>query len=333
MKNHPIIYLIIISSLGFLLHSCEKDKENSQELLAYIKGPDADPHHKRLNFIRTPSAIIGENQTKFTAHLTRAITSDVTVSLAPDLDAVSSYNALNKTAYLPLPSANYKIQESSDLVIKAGATFSTDSIHLVLQQQELLSDPKGYLLPISIRTVSSGDRGVRASTNYKTVYIVINSIFNNINQALETTPPGNVINRSDWSVLSYSTAFDDNYQGEKTLDNDNETAWFSDANNFEITIDMKKEHKLRGFILTPNYTFGAYYNPSQITVLISTDNINWIEQGTYLSKAIDWSSSPQNPDNRNINFYAPVQMRYFRLILDRGLSSGYNGLAEIRGVD
>lgn len=323
----------IILLLMALLCSCKKEGLNSKELLAFIKFDGADVKQGSIAFSRTPVAISGASEIGFAGYLTRATSADVSMTVAADEAKLAQYNANNKTAYVLLPVANYKIVGSGTLNIKSGSTVSADSIKIQLIDRGKLTDPNGYVLPLSISQVNSGDKGVLASTTYRTIYVVVTSTYSNIDLAVKTPVAGTMVNRTSpvWTIVAASTPYTASYAAANVLDGKNTTSWFASGTNSFITLDMATSNTVKGFVLMPSYAFGSVYNATAIEVQISTDNVSWTSQGTYTADPVSASSSATAPDNRNINFYVPVACRYAKFIM-RTLPNSYGGFSEINAI-
>lgn len=324
---------IAILLLTAVLFSCKKDELNSKELLAFIKFDGADVKLGNISFSRTPIAIAGGSEIRFAGYLTRETTADVNITVTTDEAKLAQYNKDNKTAYVLLPAANYKIAGSGTVNILAGSTISADSIKVQLIDRAKLTDPNGYLLPLSVTQVSSNDKGVQPSTTYRTIYVVVNSVFSNIDLSSKTAVTGMVIDRTNpaWTVTAASAPYTSAYAGANVLDGKNTTSWFASGANCFITLDMAASNTIKGFTLVPSYAFGAQYNATGIEVQISDDNVTWISQGAYTADAVLSSSSATSPDNRNINFYGPVTCRYVKFVM-KTLPNSYGGFSEINAI-
>lgn len=318
-----------------LLFACKKDNNmNSKELLAFIKSDGPSVHQADIAFIRTPVSLSGDSVARLAAYLTRETSADVMVSVGVDESQLAIYNQNNKSNFVILPAANYKIIGPAQLNIKAGEVVSADSLKIQLLDRLKLNDLNGYILPLSVKEVSSKDKGVQASSSYRTVFIKAASKYTNIDLSKKTTPAGTLIDRTNpsWSIISASTPYSSSYPAINVLDGKNNTYWFAGGADNNIVLDMSAVNAVKGFILAPTYAFGTSYNATKIEVLTSTDNQNWVSQGAYTTDAVLSSSSANAPDYRNINFYGPVTCRYVKFILNGGMGSGYNGFAEINAI-
>ncbi|WP_316750611.1 BT_3987 domain-containing protein [Pedobacter gandavensis] len=324
-------YATIFSIL--ILNACKKDGVlDSKELSAFIKTDGGDVHVANLAFIRTPLTVSGDSIAKFPAYLTRGISTDVQVNISTDESLVGNYNSTNKTNYVLLPAANYKIVGSSALTIPAGSMVSTDSLRIQLLNRLQLNDVNGYLLPVSIRDISGKDKGAKASDNYRTVYVVVKSTYTNVSDA-QLPLTGTFISRTGWVPTVGSTTAGS--LGPAMLDGVNTTAWRSSStSSFAakwLSIDMGAAQQIKGFVMVPNYV-ATTENATGITVSTSMDNLIWTVQGAWKGTGPAATSSATNPDLKNINFIIPVQARYFRF--DATSSSGGTrvGIAELNVV-
>ncbi|MGJ1434034.1 BT_3987 domain-containing protein [Sphingobacterium spiritivorum] len=329
-------YNISLVVLLFSLAACSKEDSGSRDLLAYIKSDGASVHNATIAFVRTSNSAVGQSSARFTLYLTREAAQDISVSVSPDPSLIEKYNLENKTAYKLLPEANYQLTGMEGLTVKAGELTAKDSVHITLKNRTELTNTTGYILPLSIQKVSSKEKGIMASTTHRTVYIIVSSTFNNIDQSADKPVAGSFIDRTNpaWTIMSASDPYRDFYAA-NVLDRDYDTDYITnnDADN-NIIIDMKRVNSVKGFVLSPAYSFFWPVASETIDVLTSPDNVIWTEQGKYTKSTIDDSSSSANPDNRNINFYSPVQVRYVKFIFDKdlNLNYGFQGFSEINAI-
>lgn len=309
--------------------SCKKDELNSKELLAFIKTDGEDVHIANLNFKRTGTVIVGDSITKFTAYLTRETSSDVMINIAADESKIASYNTANKTSYVLLPAVNYKFLTGGQLTVKSGGTRATDSLKIQLTARATLNDDNGYILPLSIKEVSSNDKGITASGNYSTVYIIVKNSISNIEDS-NTLPVGTLINRSGWSVTASGS-----YSGNavnRVLDGNNATAWDSDGRMPAwVILDMQSATAVKGFSIVPSYEYRTD-NFLTMEILSSNDRISWKSQGEYNGTVTLASSSAINPDLKNIKFFTPVNARYFKFNITKTTDGSYAGMAEVNAI-
>lgn len=329
-KINSILYIAIAMICCGVLVSCKKDGSvNSKELLAFIKADGGDPHQIRLSFNRTAVAVSGDSIVKFAGYLTRESSKDVSLTVASDESLVAAYNSSNKTEFVLLPAANYKIQGDGKLNIKAGASVSADSLILQVTDRVKLTDDKGYILPLVIREVSSDDKGIGASANYRSIYVLISSKFNNVDPS-NAGLTGTTLSRTGWVVTASGS-----YSGNgiaRVLDGKNETAWDSDGKlPAWVQLDMTTENTVKGFPIVPSY---EYKNDNFITmeVLSSSDGKTWKSQGTYNGTATSSSSTAANPEIKMVRFISPVKARYFKFNITTTTDGSYAGMAELNAV-
>lgn len=327
MRNLKIINLFILMISIITLVSCTKDEElNSKELLGYIKSDDGG-NNMVLNIVRTPMFTIGDSVARFAGYLTREAKVDVTLKVAVDTSLVTSYNKINKTSYQVLPTSNFKLI-SQNLNIQAGSMMSADSIKIQLLNPINLTNEKGYILPLSVNEVNTQDKGIVSSTNFKTIYLLINTIYTNIDPS-NTPLVGTQMDRTGWTVTAsgrYS-----NFVIENILDGKNATAWDASRPAWFI-LDMKSNRTVKGFSFVPNYQYRDE-NILGMDVFSSEDGTIWSEVGKYVGTVTSSSSSATNPDFKTVRFYTPVSTRYFRFVITNGSNGGYTGMNELFAIN
>jgi hypothetical protein len=327
------IYKIVWSVFFFalLFNACKKDEPNSKELMAFMTSGGNDLHAVNLAFTRTPISSFGDSIAKFAVGLTRETNSEVLVNIAPDEGKVSSYNNANKTNFVLLPTANYTILNGTQAKIPSGSTISVDSLKLEIKDRINLSNDNGYILPLSIRGISTKDKGITASNNYGTVYVIIKGTYSNIDRK-QSALTGQLTARTGWTVtVSNTTA---GALGPALIDGVNTTAWRSSNSSSAakwLSIDMNSTQQIKGFQLVPNYIAVAE-NPTTIRVSTSMDNVKWDSQGEWKGTGPTTGSSATSPDLKNINFISPVQARYFRFDITTWTSGSRVGISELNVV-
>lgn len=329
MKNfNPILYITLFF-FGMLL-SCKKDGNvNSKELLAFIKAEGGDPHTAKLSFNRTEVSVSGDSIVKFAGYLTREATKDITLTIAADESLVAAYNSSNKTDFVLLPAANYKILGNGKLNIKSGASVSMDSLVLEVVDRVKLNDDRGYILPLTISEISSSDKGVSTSVNYRSIYVLVSSKFNNVDPS-NAGLSGTALLRTGWLVTASGS-----YSGNgiaRVLDGKNETAWDSDGKlPAWVQLDMGSENTVKGFPIVPGYEYRSD-NFITMEVLSSSDGKSWKSQGIYNGTATSSGSTAANPDIKMVKFISPVKARYFKFNITATTDGGYAGMGELNAV-
>ncbi len=232
------------------------------------------------------------------------------VTFTPDTSLVAAYNAANKTSCIALPANTYKIVNSGTHTIPTGSV-SSDSMEIDITNPASLNNPGGYLLPLSIATISGKDKGVRISTNRNTVYVNVTYSFTNI---LSTQSPlsGTLFGRTGWIVTVSNTT--SGALGPAMLDGNNSTAWRSSNSSTAakyVILDVAAQQSVEGFQIVPDYVTTSE-NPTQIKVSTSADSTIWTVQGIWTGTGPATGSSAANPDIKGINFIVPVQAKFFR---------------------
>lgn len=92
-----------------------------------------------------------------------AAPSDVNVTFVLDTAAISAYNAANGTSFVVLPDSSYTISGLSS-TIPSGQTSSTP-LTLSIQAKKL-SMKTSYMLPVTMKTISSGQLESSLATSY-----------------------------------------------------------------------------------------------------------------------------------------------------------------------
>jgi len=331
MKNINIYQSLLMVLLLCGLISCKKEELNSKELFAFIKSDESDVHVANVLFKRTPIAASGDSIAKFAAYLSREISSDVNINIAADESMVNAYNDINKTKFILLPAANYKFIGNGRVNIPAGSMISADSLKLQVVDRMKLTDLNGYILPLSVREISGKDKGVKASNNYGTVYVIVKGNYSNIAD-VQTPIDGTLVVRTAWGLtVSNTTA---GALGPAMIDGNNATAWRSSNSSTAakwLSVDMGSAQQIKGFRLVPNY-IATVENATKISVSTSLDNITWTSLGQWTGTGPSATSTAANPDLKHINFINPVQARYFRFDITSWTSGSRVGIAELNVI-
>ena len=314
------------------LASCKKDEGLvSKELLVYMPGEYGSTNNTvTLPLLHTPVSVSGTTVAKLAPRATREVAADIDVTVAADTSLVRNYNRVNGKNLLILPDNTYRIVNPGKFRIKAGSV-SADSLQIEITRPEMLKNPAGYLLPLSIVRLDGTDKGAAISSNQRAVYINVTYSYSNID-TLQSTLAGTLMSRTGWSVtVSNTTA---GALGPAMLDGSNTTAWRSSNSSTAakwVILDMGSAQTVKGFRLTPNYVAVAE-NPTTIAVSTSTDNITFAAQGSWRGAGPSGTSSATNPDIKNISFIAPVPARYFRFDITSQVSGSRAGIGELNAV-
>ncbi len=161
MKIYIKVFLSILSFGLVALSSCtEGDDFDYGKNVVYITGTEITPVTKFV-VEDTPSSYA------ITASATAKVTHDVNVRFAIDNSLVDAYNEKNNTNYYAIPDGTVAI-ENSDVVIKAGKSFSTPVTVKVIST-EAFADGRVYVIPVTIEQVD----GLELLKPSKTIYLQI----------------------------------------------------------------------------------------------------------------------------------------------------------------
>lgn len=162
MKSNITLGLIALAALAV---GCKKSEFGDAKIL--VSGTEVSPIVK-FTVENTPSEFA------VTASATEKVTEDVNVVFEFDPAAVDRYNEENNTTYFAVPEEAVEITNLST-VIQAGSAASTPVSVKVISTSPLL-DGRSYLIPLTIRQVSSGKMGVLESS--RTILLRIARIIN-----------------------------------------------------------------------------------------------------------------------------------------------------------
>ncbi|MFT3935294.1 MAG: discoidin domain-containing protein [Chitinophagaceae bacterium] len=332
MKKQNILFRYIQCSafimLALSLASCKKDELRSSDMYVYMRGEYGTLDNSIvMPFVHSPIDVSGNVLVSVKASTTRAVVADVDVTMTPDTSTVAAFNTKYKTSFAGLPPANYRVVNSNMHKITTGSVLS-DSMQIEILKPETLNDTDGYLLPITISSAASNDKGVTISSNLATVYVKITYAFNNIVNT-QTPLTGTLASRTAWSVTVSNTT--SGALGPAMIDGNNATAWRSSnsstAAKYAI-VNMGSSQTIKGFQMVPNYV-ATTENPTQMTISTSADNVTWKVQGIWKGTAPATTSSATSPDIKGINFIAPVQAQYFRFDITAQVSGSRAGIGEV----
>lgn len=324
--------LLFCGVIQTMFGSCKKEKLNSRELLVYLTGDySAADNRAVVPFLHTPVEIVGNTMIEVPAYATREVPADIDVTMYPDVSLVDAFNLKYNTAYLPMPSSAFRVVNAPQHKIPAGSLVS-DPIKIEITDPSILTDPNGYLLPMTITGIESKDKGVQISTTHQAMYLNITYEYSNIAKT-ETPLNGTLMNRTAWSVTVSNTT--SGALGPAMLDGNNSTAWRSSNSSTAakwVVLNMGSTQTVKGFQIVPNYVSTAE-NPTQMTISTSTDNVTYTVQGIWKGTGPSASSSAASPDIKGVNFIAPVTARYFRLDITSVVNNTARvGIGELNAV-
>lgn len=312
--------------------ACKKDVLSSKELLVFLQGDKTSfTNSKTIPFVHTPVEVIGNTLVEVSAFATREVPAAIELNISPSPELLSSYNESNETALELLPASAYRVVSSAPVQIAAGSRVSS-AYQIEITNAAALTNPGGYLLPLSINTIESKDKGVQISTTHRAMYLEITYAFNNI-QAGETPLTGTLADRTGWSVSVSNTT--NGAPGSNLLDGSNSSVWRSSNSSSAakwIVLDLAALREVKGFRISPSYN-SANENAKSLSIAISDDNLNWTEQGIWNGTGTRSGTNASNPDFKGINFISPVQARYVRFTYLSWVGGNRVGMAEINVVE
>lgn len=168
MKIKISMGLILSSTLCILLSVSGCKKSDFGKPVILVTGTEVNPLVK-FAVAATPATYA------VTATSTEKSQTDVNVTFALDTAAVTRYNAEHNTAYYAVPDSAIDI-EGLSTVINAGSSTSTPVTVKVISTSPLI-DGRSYLIPLSIKTISSGN-GMSVLESSKTIFLRIARVYN-----------------------------------------------------------------------------------------------------------------------------------------------------------
>lgn len=332
-KSLPPRIGIVLCLVTFVaLHSCKKDELNSKELLVFLAGDKAGTvtNTQTVPFIHNPLSVDGNTSIEVSAYASREVPADITASIYPDAKYVATYNEQNGTDFLELPASAYQVTNDPKHTIAAG-TLKSDPLKIEITHPEMLTNPGGYLLPLTITGIESKDKGARVSSTHATMYLKITYEFNNIKQ-VQTPDAGTLMSRTGWSVTVSNTT--SGALGPAMIDGSNTTSWRSSNSSTAAKwaiVNMGSAKTVKGFQIVPNYV-STSENATRMTISTSNDNVTYTTQGIWNGTGPATGSSAASPDIKGVNFIAPVTARYFRFDITSWVSGNRVGFAEVNAI-
>ncbi|MCG2615323.1 discoidin domain-containing protein [Terrimonas sp. NA20] len=319
--------------LASLVTSCKKDELSSREMLVFLQPDKAGipTRTQTVAFVHNPVEVIGSTNAEVFAYTSREVPANVEIQLAADPSKLAEYNTLYAANCIILPDANYRLVNGNKYSIAAGSSQS-DPIAIEILNPGQLQNPGGYLLPLTIQSISSSDKGVAVSSTHATVYVRVTYEFNNIARTQAPLTGGTLLSRTGWVLTVSNTT--SGALGPAMVDGNNATAWRSSNSATAlkwVQVDLGAQRTMKGFQLVPNYAAVAE-NATRMTVSTSNDNITWTVQGVWNGTGPATTSSATNPDLKGVNFASPVAARYFRLDINAQTSGNRVGIGELNVV-
>lgn len=297
--------------------ACEDEELNSKDLLVFMRNWSDTPLKAELTYAEDGSPLInGIDEMKFLVYLTREATVDVQATIELDESLLASYNETNGTDYAIFPKE--ALSFDGNITIPAGQLQTPDSVKISFDVTKL--KPGNYLLPLTISTISSDDKGIRASVTAGTYYQKFSMTIDNINNTNKSVS-GEKVARSAWQITCTDDYYAATYPITNLLDGDITTSWRGKASTYgSITVDMGLVQPLKGLSFYFKES-SINYGPTTFNVSASEDGEKWTSYGA--AGTYTYTSSLLNVEY-GINFFVPISCRYFKLDITgiRTASSG-----------
>jgi hypothetical protein len=235
--------------------------------------------------------------TRLVVAITAVLYFDMTASIAAIPEQVESYNAANGTSYTVMPSTGYNIANSR-VTISGGALASSSPFAI----QFASTLPSGnYLLPLQTGDSDAVGLDPTTTTSYITAIV----------------EPKIVYSRTGWKILAVSGADTvGNNTAANVLDGSYGSYWGSSRKGSTapppqwFVVDMGQLNTVNGILFMQANQVDATQQPSQATMFVSTDNVNW-DAGQQIT------IPPMPTPNKFlfIDLAASVQARYIKFVI------------------
>lgn len=173
MKKIGILFNMVVGVLFILgITSCNNDDiydfPGDSMNRVYIKPYTGE----NFSFAHTPIQSVSSLDLKFPVYVTQNHAENISATLGLDNSLINAYNMEHNTEYVALPENALTI-ENKTVTIPAGEYYSSDSIHITIDENMLpeLKDRKGYLIPLKLINIEGGN--VAYSSNMNSIYLIV----------------------------------------------------------------------------------------------------------------------------------------------------------------
>ncbi|AXY72780.1 DUF1735 domain-containing protein [Paraflavitalea soli] len=244
---------------------------------------------------------------------------DIPVTFTVDNGKVDSFNTANKTSYAILPEGSYTLSDLSTVIPKGQVSTAPLSISFKTKGAGAMNALQSYLLPITM-----GSKTVKINEALRTAFFIVKA-----QPDLKDYPN---YDRAQWQVIDFSSQ-EANGEGANNgraifaLDGNKETFWHtqwqgaSPGPPHHITIDLGTEKTVHGVSLQGRQNDGGG-KPNEVNVQVSTDNITWVDGGTFTLQ----NNKDVQPQFLPKGFKSG---RYFKVIINSAYNGSYSCLAEL----
>ncbi|MDR1668155.1 MAG: DUF1735 domain-containing protein [Bacteroidales bacterium] len=238
----------------------------------------------------------------------------VDVAFRADVSLVNAYNTAHSTYYDPLPAGSFTIDFPS-VTIRKGKNVS-EKINVIVDPRAL-KEGRGYLLPVSITTVTVNDPKFVSDEERKTVFLLF---YLEPNKA-----------KSEWKVADVSDYEETGNSGIPTnlFDDDPATLWHTHISaplgivpmpHF-VSIDMIDSVRVYGFNFYNDPAVGRSA-PRSVTFELSKDNETWWQ-------ALHTDDLP-DVNVQYVEFPSAEIARYFRITVNSSWTgANFTSIAEV----
>lgn len=277
-------YRLIINLSVFIIATIFSCKKTDTVITKPISTSDVYIHES-ASVDTLSQAVSVERDSIVTIKIQAALRSSETIAsnnhvvvFAVDTTQMAAYNNRYGVATL-LPLSNYFLAFNTSII----SNNSTSYAELNIANESQLTPLSTYILPLIIKSIDGQE--VSNPDNNQVLYIIIKTL---------PIDYGNPIDKTGWSILSYSSALSSTvYPANNLLDNDINTFWGSALNApmpQYVVIDMAKQYNLRAITFTSCTTAGSGGDPEEVLVELSLDGTQWINAGTYVGTTINVAS-------------------------------------------
>lgn len=240
------------------------------------------------------------------------------VGVEADNSLIAAYNAKNGTSYAAIDPSLVKI-EGAPVAIAAGANKSAGQVRVSLTGDlSTLTAANGYLIPLQLKApagaVVSESRGVV----YVAVSVATSSDPFRTNFSASDIDGVQVADRSGWKIVACDQEGVHSGSYAELFDGKTDTYVRTWGGPVSFTVDMGREYDLTGMVFTSRSDYGAKYAPSSVMIEYSLDGEEYQLFGT--PSHTEGSVLKELPYGY-VALYAPLKVRYLRLVADYGGSN------------
>lgn len=285
---------------------------------AFVYGAVNVPDASGSGLLNLSSTIPASIQ--FPVYATGPVSQDVTITAVPDTTLIAAYNAAYGTNYAALPAGILNTDTALVAHIPKDSTMSVDSITITSNAANLTAcTDTAYIVPVRLSAVSNPEVGaITATTSQQVIYIILNVEQRLIKYNATTADvQGTLISpRTSWSVsftpsLTTSGSITD---GSTTT----YARWTPPVSPYgEVDVNMQASKNVSGIRLYTSTS--STYAPTQVTVYVSNDGINYTLMGSPLKANITYTSGYDY-----ILFYKAIAAQYIKVQLYYSTSTNTN---------